>query len=154
MNVTQRVYYQTIGGTNYWIFVDEDGKKHYFVDNGSTELKDELNLGYTFIKEPTGHYSVKDKSDNKAKFNWNGMLNSFIDSNGNTITADYSNTPGTGVQILTKLIDGAGRETTFCYDNNGILLYLNDPSNRKTWFSYGTQSYQKLTQITYPDGRK
>jgi hypothetical protein len=55
MNVTQRVYWQTIGGTNYWVFADEDATKHYFVDNGSNELKDELNLGYTFIKEPTGH---------------------------------------------------------------------------------------------------
>lgn len=82
------------------------------------------------------------------------MLNSFIDNNGNTITAEYGNAPGTGIQILTKLTDGAGRETTFCYDNSGILLYINDPSDRKTWFSYDTQSYQKLTQIAYPDGRK
>jgi YD repeat-containing protein len=154
MNVTQRVYTQLIGETNYWVYIDEDGTKHYFVDNGSASLTDELNLGYTFIKETTGQYTIKDKSDNKVKFNWDGMLNSFIDSNNNTITAEYGTASGNGVKILTKLTDGAGRVTNLGYDNNGILVYITDAVGRSTWFSYDTQTYQKLTQITYPDGRK
>ncbi|MHC1731936.1 MAG: DNRLRE domain-containing protein [Bacteroidales bacterium] len=153
MDIMERVDYKQIGSTNYWIYTDEDGTKHYFVDNGTTELKDELNLGYTFSTDISGYHYVKDKSGNKLKFYWNGYLYGIIDNNGNEMHADWSDAPGTGVKTLTTLTDGANRVTHLGYDNNGILSYITDPAGRSTWFSYDTQSYQKLTQITYPDGK-
>ncbi len=153
MNVMQRVDRKQIGSTYYWIYTDEDATKHYFVDNGAAELKDELNLGYTFSTDISGYHYIKDKSDNKLKFYWNGYLYGIIDNNANEMHADWSDAPGTGVKMLTTLTDGAGRVTTLGYDNNGVLLSITDPSDRSTWFSYDTQSYQKLIRITYPDGK-
>jgi len=153
MNVMQRLYKQTVGGKYYQIYIDSDGTKHYFEDNSSwtaDQISDELKLGYTLIKD-SGYTYIKDKSGSQVKFYWDGSLCSFIDSNGNSTQTEWSVAPGTGVKILTKLTDGAGRETHLSYDSNGVLMSITDPDLRVTYYYYDTQSFQKLSQITYPD---
>jgi RHS repeat-associated protein len=155
MNITQRIYQQTIGDTDYWVYVDDNATKKYFADDDSTSLSDELNQGYTFIKETSGSYTIKDLMGNQIKFNSDKTLNSIIDNNGNAITAAYS-TSGRETKTLTSLTDGAGRVTRLEYDSNGILKKITDPAGRSTSFTYDTytlESYPKLTQITYPDGK-
>lgn len=153
LNVFQRVDKKTIGGSVYYIYTDEDGTKHYFKDSTASEITDELNIGYTLVKETSGSYTIKDKKDNKISFNSDGSLNKFLDNNGNTITAGYSTAVNNGIKILTKLTDGAGRITALTYDNNGLLYKITDPSGRNTFFNFDTSTYEVIQSITYPDGK-
>jgi RHS repeat-associated protein len=155
MNVMQRVDRKQIEGTYYWVYTDEDGTKIYFEDKGTAELTDELNLGYTFSTDGEGYHYIKDKTDNKLKFYYNGYLYGIIDNNGNEMHAVWCDVPSTNVKKLTTLTDGAGRVTHLNYDGNGILLSITDPANRVTNFTYDySDNYQKLMKITYPDNKE
>jgi RHS repeat-associated protein len=153
LNIYQRVDRKQINSDWYWVYTDEDGTKHYFLDNGSTTLSDELNLGYTFIKDASGKYFIKDKLDNKIKFYSDGSLDMFIDNNGNTITAQYKQAPNNGIWLISGLVDGAGRTTTINYDNNGLILSIVDPAGRTTRFVFDQTNYETIKQIIYPDNK-
>ncbi len=153
LNIYQRVDKTLIGSNYYWAYTDGDGTKHYFLDSSATELKDELNLGYTFIKDVSGKYFIKDKKGNKVRFYSDGSFDQFIDNNGNAATAVYSKAVNNGIWLITSIVDGANRTTILSYDNNGLLTKITDPSGRSTTFEYDTASYEMLKKITYPDNK-
>ncbi|SHI03413.1 DNRLRE domain-containing protein [Clostridium grantii] len=147
-NLSQRIENQTIGGTNYYVYTDEDGTKHYLkLDSASGEIKDEsgLNITLTINSASTDErYVLKDKEDNKLTFTSTGYLKKIYDNNGSYIQLNYSGT------TLIEVIDGAKRKTTLTRNADGSLKEIIDQSNRKTTFTY---TNSKLTYITYPDGK-
>lgn len=127
LNIYQRVDKVTIQGTIYYAYTDEDGTKHYFKDNGTAQMSDELNMGFTLTKESSTSYSIKDKSDNKIYFivdsNGNGRFDKEVDNNSNTLKAGYSTASNNNLPIITTLTDGAGRITKLSYDNSGATRF-------------------------------
>lgn len=145
LNLSQTIVEDTIEGTLYYIYTDEDGTKHHFkYDSARGAIVDELSpTEYTLTKNGDGTYVIKDKKNNQLKFNASGELSVITDNNGNTMSLSYQNGK------LKTITDGAGRVTTLDINQGGYLLGIIDPSNRRTSFGYnGVQ----LTTITYPDG--
>jgi len=151
LNLNERLEKETISGSNYYKYTDEDGARQYFIDTGASQLSDELNLGLTLTKETDGTLSIKDKKDNKIDFNASTCdLNYIKDANGNTMTFAYGSGSFSGVRNLTKVTDGAGRVVSLNYTGN-LLTSIVDPANRATYYNYDGNG--NMTSITYPDGK-
>ncbi|MCD2347840.1 DNRLRE domain-containing protein, partial [Clostridium guangxiense] len=145
-NLNQRILNQSIGGTQYYVYIDEDGTKHYFYyDSTSKVYKNEEGLDLTFKINSDSTYDIVDKDGTDLYFTSGGYLNKIIDKNGNTDVIRYNGT------TLYEVTDGAGRVTSFTATAQGYLTGITDPDGRKTQFIYtGTD----LTNIIYPDGNK
>ena len=141
----------------YYVYTDEDGTEHWFkpVSNGKYQDESGLSMELT-AGNPT---TIRDKGDNVITFpqitatptvtqqTSKVLVTSIADTCGNTITVT-----ATGMKI-TKLTDGAGRETLLEYDNtNNLLIRIKTPwqnNNNCIQFHY----YQKiLDRITEEDG--
>ncbi|MDT8716244.1 DNRLRE domain-containing protein, partial [Clostridium sp. 19966] len=150
LNYSQRFEYSTIGGVPYYVYTDDDGTRHYFkYDASSNEIKDELNLGLTLIKEGNSTYTIKDKNNNAVNFWGVGDIRYIVDKDGNAVNFYYGNASN-GTRILTSLVDGGGRTTSLDYNAVGGLLGITDPAGRRTSYQY---TNGKLTSINYPDGK-
>jgi RHS repeat-associated protein len=151
LNANQRLESETISGTNYYKYTDEDGTEHYFKDTGGSTISDELNLGLTLNKESDGTISISDKKSNKIDFNAStDDLNYIKDANGNTMTFSYGTGNFNGVRNLTKVTDGTGKSVSLNYTNS-LLTSIVDTSNRTTYYNYDGSG--NLTSITDPDGK-
>lgn len=148
LSYNQTIKQPTTNGNVYYpypgyIYTDNDGTEHYFDDSNSDgiyEDEDGLNLKMTINVDKS--YTITDKLNNKINFNSSGNMTSVVDSNGNTITMNY-----TGA-LITSITDGAGRVTILNYDLNNHLSSIKDPSNRITSYEY---TGNLLTKINYPD---
>ena len=146
LNLTQKVEFQEIDGSKYYLYTDEDGTIHYLKEDAenSTTYKDQSGLNVTLTIDSAStaeRYVITDKKDNKLSFNTNGDLTFIKDNNGNDITLTYTNS------LLTEVTDGAGRSVTLNY-TNGTLTSIVDPSNQMVSFAYPTPGEMN---ITYPD---
>jgi len=134
-----------------FVYTDGDGTKHYFVQLDDGSIVDEDGLGYTFSSISEGEliYKLTDKDKNVLKFDQWYFLRRIIDSNGNTISLNYS--PGTTADgnYLTSITTSSGGWFALNYDSNCVLMSITDNANRVTGFSYTNGN---LTKITYPDG--
>ncbi|MBR0040901.1 MAG: RHS repeat protein [Oscillospiraceae bacterium] len=126
-------------------YIDGDGTVHYFNASGSV-YKDEDGLGLT-ISGSGGSYTMTDRKGNACQF-VGGMLKSMTDTNGNTITINFSGSRITGV---TRQNDGGAAETiaSLSYSQEGYLSGITDAAGRTTSFSYNDG---RLSQVTHPDG--
>ena len=148
LNLNQRVIATNITATPFK-FIDEDGTSHYFSYDATTgKYKDEsgmdLTLETNYYNGYDYGYCVKDKADNKLLFLPSGFLYRIRDKNNNEMILNYNGA------VLSKIIDGAGRETNLESNSDGVLAAIIDPSGRRTSFAY---KGAVLWKITYPDGK-
>ncbi len=118
---------------------------------------DEDGLGYQLTKNVSSNEcTLTDKHKNKMLFSSAGYLRTITDSNNNVLTIYYD----AGSTLISSVIDGAGRKTTFTYNSKKYLSKITDPSGRSTTYSYsstynGPISSEEggfLRTVTYPDG--
>ncbi|WP_152539150.1 DNRLRE domain-containing protein, partial [Fervidicella metallireducens] len=149
LNLNQRIVPQTIGTTQYYIYTDEDGTKHYLkigATQGVYEDESGINITMTIDSASTlERYKVKDKGGNQLSFTSTGYLYLIKDANGNTNTLQYSGSD------LVKVTDSTGRYVTLERDpSTKYLTAIVDPAGRRTSFEY---TNNRLTKITYSDGK-
>lgn len=148
LNLNQIIDGETIGGTNYYTYLDGDGTKHYFYyDSEESKWKIESGLDYSLLVNQY-RFQITDKEGTILNFDPQadgGKLQWIKDKNGNTQDLVYTDGK------LTSVIDGAGRTTTLIYNGpGGRLSEIKDPSQRSTLFTYHEAS-GRLIYIQYPD---
>lgn len=163
-----------------YVYVDEDGTKHYFYydKEDGNKLKDEDGLGLT-ITATTGpdydHASVMETKDKvKFTFGGEGYLRFIQDQDGNQVWYAYgpnaagnycgNATDPTGGRLelkytsdasmsrLEEIKDSAGRITRYGYDNQGNLTTITYPDGNQSKFTY--DSSHKLLSVTDIDQSK
>ena len=153
-NFNQRVY-QWTSNTNYYIWEDADGTKHYFLYASSGTYKDEDGLELTLTNTGSGttKFCITDKYGNKSYFDTYGRLTKQENNQAtpSSISITYTTTSGYLIQTIT---DGAGRKYNFSYGSNLLnkITYVGTGSSEITSVSYGYTS-SNLTSVTYKDGK-
>lgn len=75
-------------------------------------------------------------------FGTNGVLNSVIDSNGNTVTLSYDLNG-----LLTTITDASGRTISFSYNVDNKVETILDPLDRQITFSYENGNMHTSTDV-------
>ena len=156
LNLSQTITLETIGGTEYAKYIDEDGTSHYLKKEGAI-YKDEDGLSLTLEMQNNGNFIMKDKQSNTLLFEKreNGVvgrkwhLKEAKDTYGNKIVIEFVN--NNGEFLIQKVTDAAGDSITFTYEN-GRLQTITDPKGRTTRYIY-SQDYM-LQRIQYQDGEE
>lgn len=148
LNLSQTVNLETINGTEYAKYKDEDGTAHYLKKEGS-EYKDEDGLSLTLTKESNGNFKMKDKQSNVLIFqnkNNTWYLQEAQDTYGNKITIEL-NSNGR----IQKATDAVGDNITFTYAGDRLDT-VKDKNGRTIKYTYNSNN--NITQITYWDNQK
>jgi RHS repeat-associated protein len=149
-------------GAQYEYQPDSRYAGQYFSQPGDTS---------TLTALPNG-YALTATDGTITFFNGNGTLGYLQDTNGNTITAGYTNgqltslTASSGQSLIlaynaagriSSLSDSSGQVTTYHYDpTNQYLISVTSYDGQVTSYTYdttsGTAAQNALTSITFPDG--
>ena len=142
----------------YYVYTDEDGTEHWFKPDGTGKYLDESGLSMELTAgNPT---TIRDKVDNVITFpqitatptatqpTSKVLVTSIADACGNTIIVT-----ATGMKI-TNLRDGAGRDTAFIYDSNGLLYRIMTPWQSSADCVRINYSNGALMSFTYEDGNQ
>ncbi len=118
-NFHQRVY-QWTANSNYYVWEDADGTKHYFLyDSASAAYLDEdgLELKLTTNGSGTQKYCIEDKYGNKSFFDTHGRLTKQQNNQQtpSSITVSYTTSSG---PLISTITDGAGRDYVFGYETD------------------------------------
>ena len=153
LNLVQHLQNVSVSGNSSvkYVYTDGDGTDHYFVELSDGSIVDEDGLGYTYASlSGEGELSSKitDKDGNVLKFDIWGDLRKIIDTNGNTISLNYSPIPNVD-NYLSSITTSSGGVFALNYDSNYQLTSITDNSGRSVTFSY-TNGF--LKHIYYPDG--
>ena len=101
----------------------------------------------TFNSLKGGGHSLREKNGMLYVFHPDGKLNYVQDTNGNTITADYSD------NLLKHLRHSRGQDLDIHYNASNLIETVTDPSTgRQTNFIYGGESGEHLVSVRYYDG--
>ncbi len=151
-NYNQLVY-QWEHDSDYYIWEDEDGTKHYFKKKSTGVYEDESGGG--LILKTTGSgttkYSLEDEDGNKSYFDTYGRLTKISNNQADKSEINISYTNNTG-KYINYITDGAGRKYRYIY--TGLKI------KRIAYFGSGTSELEdyeyyftgdNLTKITYPD---
>ena len=125
-NLYQTIKPETISGTNYLQYLDDDGTLHYFVLEDGI-YKDEDNLNMTIV-ESENNYILKDKYNNQTTFSIKdgvGYLTEIKDVEGNTINVTYNST-----NLITEIVDSDNQVVNVQYESNKITII--SPNNTTT----------------------
>ena len=161
-----------------YVYIDEDGTKHYFYKdtNDGNKLKDEDGLGLTITvtssSEHDRYRTMETKDKVKYIFGQDGFLRFIEDLDGNSVKHQYGpNSAGNylgyitdasggflniiystdeGKSKITAIQDTKGREIRYGYDAQGNLTSITYPDGSKSQFTY--DSSHKLLSVTNPDG--
>lgn len=161
-----------------YVYIDEDGTKHYFYKDtkDGDKLKDEDGLGLTITvtssSEHDRYRTMETKDKVKYVFGQDGFLRFIEDLDGNSVKHQYGpNSAGNtlehitdaaggfldliystdaGKSRLTAIQDTKGRQIRYGYDTQGNLISITYPDGAMTQFTY--DSSHKLTSVTNPDG--
>lgn len=155
-NLSQTIKIVTIDNVEYAKYIDEDGTEHYFKKEGN-EYKDEDGLGLTLTLDSNNiNFIMKDKEKNILLFekrinsfgeNWH--LRELKDAFGNKIEIQLNPNAWQDFRI-NKVVDAAGDELTFTYDDTLRLTKITDKAGKVTTFEYN--SNYTVKQIKDPDG--
>jgi RHS repeat-associated protein len=85
---------------------------------------------YGVLRTSGGNLVLTESDGLKLTFSEGGRLLSMADTNGNSITCEYSG------DLLTKLIHSSGPSLTLTYDGNGKITAIADHLNRETRYTY------------------
>lgn len=150
LNLSQTLEKQTIDGTEYIQYIDEDGTRHYFTKISDNHYKDEDGLALT-LKLDNNIFTMTDSSGNKQIYHsvsetkWH--LKEIIDTSNYKITINYNSA---NPNLIENVIDGAEKQITLNY-SNGLLSSMTDLAGENISYGY-TDSF--LTNITYQDEKK
>ncbi len=149
LNYAQTIASQTISGTLYYKYTDEDGTVHYFrqKDSGYDDESGQNRVLTIDTASTVARYKISDKKDNVLTFDSTGRLVKISDAVGNNIAIAYS---GTSARITT-ITDGASRVYTFAYNATYDLSSITDPGGRVISYTY--DSGRRLKTVTYPDDK-
>ena len=140
-------------GYNY-IYTDSDGTDHYLKKtDGKEEWSDEDGLGITLTKTDTNILIDNGSATQTYELTSSGgKLLSEKDEHNNTVT--YTYTDGN----VTKITDGSGRTITISYKSNSEgnkrVQTIKTPDNSTIDFSYTTTLKDKISTITFADGKQ
>lgn len=155
-NFNQRVY-QWSGNSNYYVWEDGDGTKHYFLYDSSEGAyldEDGLELRLTTSGSGTNKYCITDKNGNKSYFDTYGRLTKQQNNQAtvSSISITYTSTSG---YLISKITDGAGRVYEFTYSSSLLnrIKYKGTGSSELSYVTFG-YSGSLLTSITNKDGGK
>ncbi len=111
-------------------------------DNGySSQPGDQGRLVYTFQNT----YELIESNGMRSVFSGQGLLSSITDTNGNRITASYTN------GLLSRLTHSSGQWLQLAYNSNGRITSITDSTGLQTIYGYDT-GYEHLTAVEWPDG--
>ena len=155
-NFNQRVY-QWSGNSNYYVWEDGDGTKHYFLYDSSEGAyldEDGLELRLTTSGSGSTKYCITDKKGNKSYFDASGRLKQ-QQNNQATASSIFVAYTGTSGYLISQIADGAGRVYEFTYSNNLLnrIKYKGTGSSELSYVTFG-YSGSLLTSITNKDGKK
>lgn len=142
-----------------YVYIDEDGTKHYFYKdtNDGNKLKDEDGLGLTITvtssSEHDRYRTMETKDKVKYIFGQDGFLRFIEDLDGNSVKHQYG--PNSAGNFLEYVTDAAGGTLNAVYSTDATysrLTAIQDTKGREIRYGYDAQG--NLTSITYPDGSK
>lgn len=142
-----------------YVYIDEDGTKHYFYKdtNDGNKLKDEDGLGLTITvtssSEHDRYRTMETKDKVKYIFGQDGFLRFIEDLDGNSVKHQYG--PNSAGNFLAYVTDAAGGTLNAVYSTDATysrLTAIQDTKGREIRYGYDAQG--NLTSITYPDGSK
>ena len=140
-----------------YVYIDEDGTKHYFYKDtkDGDKLKDEDGLGLTITvtssSEHDRYRTMETKDKVKYVFGQDGFLRFIEDLDGNSVKHQYG--PNSAGNTLEHITDAAGGFLDLIYSTDAgksRLTAIQDTKGRQIRYGYDTQG--NLTSITYPDG--
>ena len=150
---TQTIGAVTIGGTNYYKWVDGDGTEKYFLSSNGV-WEDEAGQGYTLTVSGSS-YTIRDKGNNTLSFDSSGRLVSINDGkiSANKVTISYVSSDASNLRIDT-VTDGAGRKYSYSYSGGQLasVSYLGSGTDALETVTY-TYSDGNLTQVSFADGK-
>ena len=151
-NYNQRVY-QWSSNSQYYIWEDADGTKHYFKYASSGTYKDEDGLELTLTTTGSGSskYSIADKYGSHSYFDEKGRLVKLENNQKTKSDIDITYTTTTG-NLISTITDGANRVYTFSYSSS-LLSKISYTGTGTTEISYVKFGYSdsRLTSVTYKD---
>lgn len=142
-----------------YVYIDEDGTKHYFYKdtNDGNKLKDEDGMGLTITvtssSEHDRYRTMETKDKVKYIFGQDGFLRFIEDLDGNSVKHQYG--PNSAGNFLAYVTDAAGGTLNAVYSTDATysrLTAIQDTKGREIRYGYDAQG--NLTSITYPDGSK
>ena len=137
-----------------YVYTDEDGTRHYFYKDkeDADKLKDEDGLGLVIKTESSGsaeeYRTMETKEKMQLIFGQDGYLRKEKDPNGNTVV--YTYTRDQFGPYLTKITDASGASITLEYEATKLVRILDD-AGRVTSFQY--DPWNNLIRAVYPDGK-
>ena len=150
---TQTIGAVTVGGTNYYKWVDGDGTEKYFLSSNGV-WEDEAGQGYTLTVSGSS-YTIRDKENNTLSFDSSGRLVSINDGkiSANKVTISYVSSDASNLRIDT-VTDGAGRKYSYSYSGGQLasVSYLGSGADALETVTY-TYSDGNLTQVSFADGK-
>ena len=156
-NFNQKVY-KWEEDSNYYVWEDSDGTRHYFEKENSTTFKDEDGLELTLnLKGSSSNrtYEIVDKNGNTSYFDTKGRLIKQENNQATKSSINISYSTATADSLLIDTItDGAGRKYQFTYNTSGLLTrigYLGSGTSEITHVAFTYDSSKRLTGITDKD---
>ena len=150
---TQTIGAVTVGGTNYYKWVDGDGTEKYFLSSNGV-WEDEAGQGYTLTVSGSS-YTIRDKGNNTLSFDSSGRLVSINDGkiSANKVSISYVSSDASNLRIDT-VTDGAGRKYSYSYSGGQLasVSYLGSGAEALETVTY-TYSDGNLTQVSFADGK-
>ena len=150
---TQTIGAVTVGGTNYYKWVDGDGTEKYFLSSNGV-WEDEAGQGYTLTVSGSS-YTIRDKGNNTLSFDSSGRLVSINDGkiSANKVSISYVSSDASNLRIDT-VTDGAGRKYSYSYSGGQLasVSYLGSGADALETVTY-TYSDGNLTQVSFADGK-
>jgi hypothetical protein len=147
----------TTADTDYYIWEDEDGTRHFFrkQEGSSTTFKDESGIEMTLTTGGSGSskYCITDKTGNKSFFDTQGRLRQIKNNQATASSIIITYRTSTDRRIST-VKDGANRVYQFGYTSDGSLVtsitYKGTGSEPIKTLMYDYANGD-LGKITYPD---
>lgn len=154
-NFNQLVY-QWIEDSEYYVWEDSDGTKHYFkkVSSGKYEDEDGLEMTLTTTGSGTSKYKIVDKNGNASYFDTEGRLTKQENNQATKSSISITYTSASS-KLISKITDGAGRKYTFAYSSSLLnkISYTGSGTTELAHVSFGYNS-SKLTTVTDQDSEK
>lgn len=154
-------------------FFGPNGFNRWFVNNGNGTYQSSPGDYGILTRDPDGTFQLKEKNGFIYRLNTDLHLDYMQDANGNRASCTYNSgknlikiehSNGSSIRLdyngfnrISRLVDNAGRETSYEYSADGIyLLKVTAPDGSVTSYTYNGQqrsySDNRLVSITYPDG--
>ena len=129
----------------YAIYTDSQGRKHYFSEDSTGKIVDQMGLGLTMVAEcydSVTYYKITDEKDTVMRFNSDGKLIEIKNAHNKTLTLTYDN------MDLINIRDTNGKTVQFEYID-GQLNSVTDVDGDVLTYEY---IGDLLKSVIYPYG--